>query len=237
MGVLGDALARFVDAVSDEPVHLVGNSMGGALSILEAHARPGRVASALLVCPALPPPPGGGRVERQWLTTILLACAPGGHVLLRRRAAKLGPERQVRELLDLCCVDASKVPGEVVDAHVALAVERASMPWAQRAFSEAARSLMGQIFFGKRFRQALREPGAPMHIVHGERDRLVDVRASRAVAAANPRIELTVLPELGHTPQLEAPEVFVEIASRWLDRMRSPAGRGRVVVDNRAGEE
>lgn len=224
--VMGEALARFVDAMSREAVHLVGNSMGGALSVLEAHARPGRVASTLLVCPALPPPPGGARVEPRWMLNLLTACAPGGHLLLRRTAAKLGPERQVRQLLALCCVDVTKVSPEVVDAHVALAMERVSTPWSQRAFAEATRSLMGHVLFGRRFRRALRAPGPPTLIVHGTQDRLVDVRASRAVAAANARISLTELPTLGHTPQLEEPDVFVEIASRWLKGIGSrPADR------------
>jgi len=58
--------------------------------------------------------------------------------------------------------------------------------------------------------------------VHGQGDRLVDIRASRAVAAANPRFELKELPGVGHVPQLETPEAFVEIALAWLDRRATP---------------
>jgi pimeloyl-ACP methyl ester carboxylesterase len=129
--VMGAALARFIDAMSTEPVHLVGNSMGGMLSVLEGHARPKRIASALLICPALPPP-RGAKTDPQWLRTLLIACAPWGHVLLRRGAARIGPETMTREMIALCCVDGSKVPREVMEAHVALARERASMPWAER---------------------------------------------------------------------------------------------------------
>jgi pimeloyl-ACP methyl ester carboxylesterase len=125
-------------------------------------------------------------------------------------------------MLGLCCVDVSRVPREIVWAHVALAAERESTASAHRAFSEAARSLMGHLLFRKTLRNALRAPGPPTLIVHGQRDRLVDVRSSRAAAAANPRIELTELPDLGHTPQLESPDTFLEIASRWLDRANQP---------------
>jgi len=232
--VMGKSLARFMDAMSAEPVHLVGNSMGGMLSILEGHARPDRVASSLLVCPALPPP-RGARIEAQWARTLLIACAPWGHVLLRQGAARIGPERMMREMLRLCCVDASKVPREVFEAHVALASERASTPWTEHAFAQATRSLTRHLLFGRRLRRALRQPGPPTHIVHGQRDRLVDPRASRAVVAANPRIELTELPDLGHTPQLEAPDVFLEVASRWLDRVTaSPGSRAAAGVSTSA---
>jgi pimeloyl-ACP methyl ester carboxylesterase len=225
LDVMGKALARFIDAMSTEAVHLVGNSMGGTLSILEGHARPGRIASSLLVCPALPPP-RGAHTDPQWMRTLLIACAPWGHVLLRNNAAKVGPERLVRDLLPLCLVDGSKVPHEVVEAHIALTAERASTPWIEQTFAQAARSLLGHLMFGRRLRRALRQPGLPTHIIHGQRDRMVDVRASRAAVAANPRIELTELPDLGHMLQLEAPDVFMEVASRWLDRVTSmSAGR------------
>jgi pimeloyl-ACP methyl ester carboxylesterase len=218
--VMGDALARFIDAMSSEPVHLVGNSMGGALSILEGHARPHRIASTLLLCPALPGPPDA-HVEPQWLKTLAIASVPWGHRLLRRRAARLGRVRLMRELLDRCCVDASRVPGDVIDAAVAEAVASDALPWIDRAFSEATRSLLGELLFGRRIRKAIRQPGVPTLIVHGQRDRLVDVRASRMTVATNPQIELIELPDLGHTPQLEAPDAFMNVANPWFDRVAS----------------
>lgn len=122
-------------------------------------------------------------------------------------------------MLELCRVDASRVSREALDAHVALAVARADRPWIQRTFAESARSLLRELLLGKRLRQELREPGPPTLIVHGQRDRLVDVRAARAVAAANPAIGLTEMPDLGHVPQLEAPEAFLAIALPWLERV------------------
>jgi pimeloyl-ACP methyl ester carboxylesterase len=218
--VMGEALARFIDAISTEPVYLVGNSMGGTLAILAGHDRPERIASTLLVGPALPPV-RGAHVDPQWVKTLVVACLPGGHVLLRRRAARVGPERSLREVMALCGVDTSKVPRDVMDAAFAMASERGSNPSNELAFSEAARSLVGELTFGKRLKEAVRRPGPPTLIVHGQRDRLVDVRTSRAAVAINPRIDLIELPGLGHTPQIEAPEAFMEVASRWLDRAPS----------------
>jgi pimeloyl-ACP methyl ester carboxylesterase len=218
MRVLGEALQGFVDAMSTEPVVLMGNSMGGALAILEAYSRPQRVEGMLLVCPALPPVPGT-RVDPGWMGTLAMAAMPGGHLLLRMQASKVGPEKHVRELLDLCCVDATRIPPEIVEAHLALARERASILSAQQSFAEASRSLMGHLMLGRTLRRALRAGGPKALIVHGQGDRLVDVRASRAVAAANPRFELKELPGVGHVPQLETPDAFVEIALGWLERL------------------
>jgi pimeloyl-ACP methyl ester carboxylesterase len=221
--VMSEALARFVDAMSSEPVHLVGNSMGGALSILEGHARPQRIASALLVNPALPAPVGV-HVDPRWLKTLAMASVPMGHRLLQRRAARLGRERLIRDLMDVCCVDATKIPANVMDALVAEAIECGALPWIDLAFSEATRSLLGELFFGRRIRKAVREPGVPTLIVHGQRDLVVDVRAVRAAVTTNPQIELIELPDIGHTPQLEAPDVFLKVASRWFDRVTATSG-------------
>ena len=49
-------LDRFINEVAGEPVVLVGNSMGGMISILEAAASPDQVRGAVLVDPALPRP-------------------------------------------------------------------------------------------------------------------------------------------------------------------------------------
>jgi pimeloyl-ACP methyl ester carboxylesterase len=225
LAVMREALAQFVDAMSTGPVHLVGNSMGGTLAILETLERPGRVASTLLVCPALPAPPGGARVDPDWMRMLLIACAPGGHALLRRQRRKIGPEQQVRGLLALCCTDPTKVPREIVEAHVALTAERASTPWVERVFAEAARSLLGELLLGRRVRRAIRQPRPRTLIIHGSRDRLVDPRSSRVAVAVNASIELTELADLGHTPQLEGADAFLEVAHRWLDRVGAAKSR------------
>lgn len=68
---------------------------------------------------------------------------------LRTRAARLGPEGLVAELLRLLCTDGSRVPEAVKSAHVALVRERLeTMPWANDAFLSATRSL---IFGGRPF--------------------------------------------------------------------------------------
>src|SRR5688572_15482453 len=79
-------LARFVDAVAGEPVILVGNSMGGLISMIEAAERPHMVRGLVLVGPAQPLARGG--VDA--LVTAAFA-AYGlplvGGALLRARAA------------------------------------------------------------------------------------------------------------------------------------------------------
>jgi pimeloyl-ACP methyl ester carboxylesterase len=54
--------------------------------------------------------------------------------------------------------------------------------------------------------------GIPMTVVHGRRDRLVPVSASRVLYEANPGSRLVVLERAGHCPQLDAPRAVVHYA-------------------------
>src|SRR5512143_2671098 len=113
-------LDRFLAAVAGGPAILVGNSMGGYISIDEAAAAPEKVAGLVLVAPAIPRVSGAGfdREVTAFFAGILL---PGVAWVLMRRRARRTPEQNVRETLRLCCVDASRVDPAVVAAHVELA--------------------------------------------------------------------------------------------------------------------
>jgi pimeloyl-ACP methyl ester carboxylesterase len=54
--------------------------------------------------------------------------------------------------------------------------------------------------------------GVPMTVVHGARDRLVPVSASRVLHEANPGSRLVVLRRAGHCPQLDAADVVAHHA-------------------------
>jgi pimeloyl-ACP methyl ester carboxylesterase len=134
----------------------------------------------------------------------------------------------VRQTLALCCVDANRISREVYAAHVALAEERAaSMPWAADAFLGAARSLVSRTLRPGRFAELVRDVKAPTLIVQGDSDRLVPLSSSRALAASRPDWRLEVLEGIGHVPQLEAPDRFVELFGAWLDGTRRRAGELR----------
>lgn len=209
-------LDRFLREVAKEPAVLVGNSMGGAISLLEAAAAPQRVTGLVLVDPALPRPmltPVDPRVAAAFAVMSL----PGlGEVALRRRAGRRTPEQQVRETLALCCVDSRRIPPEVVALGVALAQERAADRYAGSDLLAAARSLVRMLAFSRRFRDAMARVQAPVLLLHGAQDRLVSVDVARSVARANPTWRLEVRDDLGHVPQLEAPDWTAAVLLDWL---------------------
>jgi pimeloyl-ACP methyl ester carboxylesterase/nucleotide-binding universal stress UspA family protein len=95
-------LTRFVREVAGPPVVLVGNSMGGLVSVLLTAREPHLVRGLVLLDPALPAP---SRVLRspQAAAALLLHALPGvGERLRRNRRRRIGARATVRETLRLC---------------------------------------------------------------------------------------------------------------------------------------
>jgi pimeloyl-ACP methyl ester carboxylesterase len=214
-----DLLGRFLASVIGAPAVLVGNSMGGLLALMQAASGPEHVSRLVLAAPAQPTP-RRGRIDLEILAAFATYAMPWlGPWYMRRRAARLGPEGLVREMLRICCVDPSRVSPDLRAAHVELAAERlARMPWATDAFLDATRSLLSALRRRRRFYAMVARIDAPGLIIQGTGDRLVPMAASRELARRRPDWTMEVLDGIGHVPQLEAPAHFVAAAERWLGR-------------------
>jgi pimeloyl-ACP methyl ester carboxylesterase len=215
-------LHRFIESVAAGPVILMGNSMGGMISLLEASAAPLAVAGLILVDPALPFVPA--RPDPLVSAMFVLCATPGlGRVILGR-FHRMSPEAAVAGVLSLCCADVSRVPAGVVAQHVEVARRRATFTNLGRDISVAMRSVIATagLSDGQAYRRGIRSISCPVLLLHGERDRLVPVTAALAAARANPAWSLVVLPGVGHVPQLEAPRECAKAITEWLET----AGRG-----------
>jgi pimeloyl-ACP methyl ester carboxylesterase len=190
--------------------------MGGMVSILEATARPHAVSGLVLIDPALPWV-RGTRPDRLVVATFLLYAVPrlGERYLARRRATYSAPEL-VRQVLDLCCVDPTVVPPDLVAASVALLEQRAAVPGLDAAFLAGARSLLQVSRRRERYWAAMRAVRAPVLLMNGAQDRLVSVNSAREAAARNPGWRFTVFPNVGHVPQLEVPDAVASLTLDWL---------------------
>jgi pimeloyl-ACP methyl ester carboxylesterase len=58
----------------------------------------------------------------------------------------------------------------------------------------------------------------PVLLIGCDADRLVPVAAVREAAARNPEWDTVILPGVGHTPQLEAPDDVTLAVRGWLRR-------------------
>jgi pimeloyl-ACP methyl ester carboxylesterase len=214
-----DAQARLVAELIERrgrgPVHLLGNSMGGAISVLVAATRPDLVSTLTLVSPAMP----DLRPRRGSDAVLPLLLLPGLDRLVGRRLTRMAPEARVRALLALCYADPTRVPPNRLAEAAAEVRLRNEMPWATDALARAFRGLIGgYLARGPRslWRLAARIT-APTLVVWGAEDRLVDVALARRTALAIPDSRLLVLARIGHTAQLEDPETVARAVLGLLE--------------------
>ncbi len=215
-------LGRFIELVSDGQVILMGNSMGGMISLLAAHAAPDGVSGLILVDPALPFAPA--RPDLLVATAFLAGGLPGVGSALLRGVHLLPPALVVARILSLCCQDPSRVPAAVVAQHIDMERQRAGFAEAGHDLGVATRSVIANAGLGGHaYRAIIASLTPPVLVIHGERDRLVPVSAARAAARAHPSWSLVVLPDIGHVPQLEAPRDCADVIFSWLDTGGQPA--------------
>ena len=198
-------LVRRPGAASGEPVHLLGNSLGGLVSVLVAARRPDLVASLTLVSPAMPV----YRVPPAFSRAMVLLLLPGVPTLAERRMAGIAPEAHVRQMIRMCFGDPERVPRQRVEQAVREMRERADQPWADRALTRSMRGLITSYLRVGRANawQAARALRMPTLVLWGSRDRLVDPALAPRLADAVPDSRLLILEGVGHVAMLEVPEL------------------------------
>ncbi|HKG35845.1 MAG TPA: alpha/beta fold hydrolase [Solirubrobacterales bacterium] len=214
-GFFARHVIRFMDALSIDRAHLVGNSMGGRVSIEVGLEAPSRVRSLSLLAPSMAWLRG-----REWspLVRLLrpeLAALPhmlsAGQVRSRFWAMISRPER-----LD-------PVVGDIASDEF-VRTYRSRM--ARVAFYKAARNIYLERPHGdKGFWTRLERLSPPALFVWGADDRLVPARFSRHVEAILPQARQAVFGECGHVPQVELPEQTHDLVREFIESASGTAGR------------
>ncbi|WP_055587459.1 alpha/beta fold hydrolase [Peterkaempfera griseoplana] len=218
------AVADCLEITGRGPVHLFGNSLGGAVAVRLAALRPDLVRTLTLVSPALPELPP----QRSALPTGLLA-VPGMPRLLTRLTAGQSVEQRTAALLDLVYGDPGLIPQERRADAVEEYRQRMELPYAMDVLARSARGIVraytewgGQSLW----RQAEQVP-VPVLLVYGLRDRLVSYRSARRACQAFPDARLLVLPDAGHVAMMEHP---LRVA-RAFRELVAEAGPGAAPAD------
>jgi pimeloyl-ACP methyl ester carboxylesterase len=218
-------LDRFLSEVAGTPVVLVGNSMGGMISILQTAASPESVRGLVLLDAAVP----GPRRSLDPLVAVmfaLYAVPKVGERVLAMRRKRSTPLRTVRETLRLCGVDPDTLPEGVIDRSAALVGQRRDVVGMDKAFLSAARSLVRLLVDPRRYRAAMASIRVPVLMLQGDVDRLVPVAAARDIAGRHPDWQYLELAGVGHVPQLQVPDRVATALLSWLETVvarRSPA--------------
>ncbi len=209
---------EFIERVIGEPVVLMGNSMGGHIAVIEAADHPQHVTDCILVDPAVPIPLAQARRPDPAMLGVAAAVSiPGlAEVLFERRLRDMDAETLVQRSLALVCADPSRVPPDVVQAHVQLTRERGRLgPQGSRAFIQASRSIALRMA-DPRFWTRVRKVKAPTLVIHGSHDRVIPLAAARDLVRRRSDWTLRVLEGVGHVPMMETPDLFLSVVQEWL---------------------
>jgi pimeloyl-ACP methyl ester carboxylesterase len=216
------AVVSVIRAEGAGPVHLVGNSLGGAVSTLVAARCPELVRTLTLVAPALPSQ--RPRVEH---LPILLAGLPVLGERIRTAIHGRTPEERVDELLALIFHRPERVHPERWQEAVEEQRRRNTQTHAWDAFAQSARSL-GSILvspFTPSLWDELERVEAPVLGLFGAEDRLVDVAVATRAARRIARGRVVVMPDIGHVPQMEDPEQVAALMAAFESDFATPLTR------------
>ena len=221
-----DHVAAQPGEAQGRPVHLLGNSLGGLVSLLVASRRPDLVATLTLVSPAMPV----YRVPPAFSRALLLLLVPGVPSLAARRMGSITPEEGVRSMIRMCFGEPGTVPPERIEQAVQEMRERSEQPWADHAVARSMRGLITsylRVGAANAWRAA-RTLQVPTLVLWGARDKLVDPALAPRLASVIPDARLEVLDRVGHVAMLEAPEATARAVLGMVEAAASREPRAAV---------
>lgn len=198
-----DLIANLIPALGFERAVLVGHSTGGTIAVLTALRHPSRVSALVLV---------GAMIYSGYATSQVPA-----PVLALMKRFKPAFTRLMRFMIDRLYAPAIRKFWYRQDrfSDATLATYKADFmlgPW-DKAFFE--------LFLATRhlgLDRQLADLRLPTLVVTGEHDRAVKPEESRRLAQEIAGADLAVVPDCGHLPHEETPEVFVDTVQGFLRR-------------------
>jgi pimeloyl-ACP methyl ester carboxylesterase len=197
-------VVALIEARARGPVHLFGNSLGGAVATRVAGRRPDLVRTLTLISPALP-----DLRPRYGSSRILAATVPGLGPWAMRRLAALPPERRVQETLDMTFADPTRMAPERLMDLVAEVRRRDVLDHAMPAVVGSARGIITEFLLrgpGSLWRDAARVTAHTL-LLYGREDRIVDPRMAARAGRVFRHARVVMLPDVGHLAQMEKPQV------------------------------
>jgi pimeloyl-ACP methyl ester carboxylesterase len=202
IAAFAQTVATLIERRGRGPVHLIGNSLGGAVSVKLAARRPDLVRSLTLISPALP----DSRPRLDLLRFPLLSLPRvGGWALSKFNT--IPAEQRVWNVMTTCYFDASTVHPARLAHEVAELARRDTFGYADEAMLGCVRTLTTETLrTGPRapWRDAARI-SVPTLVIYGSHDRLVSPRAAGRAARVFRDSRVVVLPRTGHVAQMEHP--------------------------------
>ncbi|MEU7930183.1 alpha/beta fold hydrolase [Micromonospora echinofusca] len=222
-----DRVIRWIEHSGRGPVHLFGNSLGGAISVQVAGARPDLVRSLTLISPALPFLDFRRSLQGRMLPLLAI---PRGERLAAWRLAQIAPEVMAQQVMESCVADLSRISDQRREEALEEIRVRHEVPHYAAAYVRTFRGLVSSFLrsylpgSGSLWRLAA-TVAAPTLVVGGRADRLVDVRVAPQTARVVPDSRLLMLDGVGHVAQLEVPRLVARAVLGLLTETGDTAER------------
>jgi pimeloyl-ACP methyl ester carboxylesterase len=198
-----ELVAQLIEHRGRGPVHLVGNSFGGAVCTRVAATRPDLIATVTLVAPAMPD---------LWVRPVTARfpalCVPKFGSWLLSRVQKMPARARVEASIATIYYDRTRVHPDRIAADIAEIERRDALGYGDAVLVRCARSIVAEYLrLGRNslWRDAARV-SAPALVIYGSHDKIVDPRMAGRAARSFPRSRVVVLPRTGHVAQMERPE-------------------------------
>ncbi|HTW01097.1 MAG TPA: alpha/beta fold hydrolase [Streptosporangiaceae bacterium] len=218
---MAEAVATLIDRRGHWPVHLAGNSMGGAVCVRLAARRPDLVRTLTLISPALP-----DLRPRVLPLRLMLLCAPGiGPWMLNGVKGWMTPEARSAGSVAEVYADVRLMHRKRRAEEVAELVRRDGLGYADDVLLAAGRALISEyLSAGPRslWRDAARVT-APTLVIYGSHDRLVRPAMAGRAARAFRGARVVVLPRTGHVAMMERPGLVASQMRDLFGAARRPA--------------
>ena len=228
IAALAQTVTSLIEHRGHGPVHLIANSLGGAVSVKLAATRPDLVRTLTLISPALP----DSRPRLDLIRFLVISLPRVGARLLRKYEA-LPPQARVADVIATCYSDPALFPPARFAAEVAELARRDTLDYATAALVGSIRTLTAEFFKARAWRDAKRIT-APTLVIYGSHDRLVDPRLAGRAAHAFPGARIVVLPRTGHLAHMEHPAQVAAEIDVLLAGIPAPAHRLMVGRDGPA---
>jgi pimeloyl-ACP methyl ester carboxylesterase len=206
---------------------LAGNSLGAVLALEVACRAPELVAGVSLLAPALPLTWGRGLRGMAALSAWVPAALPQlGRRLVASYMRRTGLPGIVDEPIRALFGDPRRL--EPALREVLLGVSGNRLGWvaeAACAYEQVTRSLGVDLLLPSRSCRRIADVRCPVQAIRGGRDPIFSERAWSKLEQIRPDWEFVNLPEVGHVPQLEAPQEVTHALLGWLENLRARSPR------------
>jgi pimeloyl-ACP methyl ester carboxylesterase len=202
-----DLLATLIQEVSEQPVVLVGHSMGGMISLTLGLRHPHLVERMILLCPTI-----SGHLS----LFINLFVSP---ITILERFWLVGKIVSLLEPQMLWITDSLMRPASIAErTGITLADYRRIRADARRPGQGRVR---GECFWAMRqndLRGKLGQIEAPSLVIWGMEDNTVPLRDASVLADEWPEADLRIIPGASHWPQFEKPELTQRHITAFLGK-------------------